>query len=211
MSAARPAPLAVAVENLSAIPVSRRFKRAVDLCFVVSVGIPLLPLFAIIALAIKLTSRGPVFYAQTRHGIGGRTFRAWKFRSMIVHADEILPTHLRADPALAEEWRSRHKLRRDPRITGLGRFLRRTSLDELPQFWNILVGEMSLVGPRPIVAEEISRYGEAYSLYQGVLPGLTGLWQVSGRNLLSYQERVALDLYILARTVTAVLFARGAY
>jgi len=142
---------------------------------------------------------------------------------MVANAEEVLAKHLKRDPALRAEWKASHKLRHDPRITAAGRFLRRTSLDELPQFWNILTGEMSLVGPRPIVSEEIPRYGEAYAFYKRVTPGLTGLWQVSGRNRLPYEERVALDtyyirnwspwldLYILARTIPAVLFARGAY
>ena len=148
---------------------------------------------------------------------------AWKFRSMAADASQALEHCLTANPALREEWQRNHKLRNDPRVTRIGRFLRRTSLDELPQLWNILRGQMSFVGPRPIVREEISRYGESYALYKKVTPGLTGLWQVSGRNNTSYQQRVSLDLYyirnwspwldlyILARTVTAVLFARGAY
>jgi len=142
---------------------------------------------------------------------------------MAADASQALEHCLTANPALREEWQRNHKLRNDPRVTRIGRFLRRTSLDELPQLWNILRGQMSFVGPRPIVREEISRYGESYALYKKVTPGLTGLWQVSGRNNTSYQQRVSLDLYyirnwspwldlyILARTVTAVLFARGAY
>jgi Undecaprenyl-phosphate galactose phosphotransferase WbaP len=204
-------------------PTSRWIKRVVDLVVVVAASVLVLPLAALIAAAIKLTSRGPVLYAQIRRGRGGQPFKAWKFRSMVANADEVLVAYLRSDPKLRNEWRKTQKLLNDPRITAVGRFLRRTSLDELPQFWNIFTGEMSLVGPRPIVSEEIARYGEAYSFYKRVTPGLTGLWQVSGRNRLSYEERVALDtyyirnwspwldLYILARTVTAVLFARGAY
>ena len=201
---------------------SRMIKRAVDVGVVIAASVLLLPLAALLAALIKVNSRGPVFYGQVRYGAGGRPFKAWKFRSMVANADDALAACLR-DPVLREEWKRTHKLRHDPRITAVGRFLRRTSLDELPQFWNILMGEMSLVGPRPIVAEEIPRYGEAFTFYQKVVPGLTGLWQVSGRNRVSYEDRVALDtyyirnwspwldLYILARTVPAVLFTRGAY
>ena len=153
----------------------------------------------------------------------GATFTAWKFRTMVRNASEVLARHLERNPALRQEWDRSHKLRHDPRVTAAGRVLRRTSLDELPQIWNVLRGEMSVVGPRPIVADEIALYGEAYELYTRVRPGITGLWQVSGRNDLPYEKRVQLDtyyirnwspwldLYILARTVAAVLMARGAY
>jgi Undecaprenyl-phosphate galactose phosphotransferase WbaP len=204
-------------------PTSRFIKRSVDICVVIAASILVLPAAALIAAAIKLTSRGPVFYGQIRYGHAGRHFKAWKFRSMVFNADEILASHLKSDPQLRDQWRQAQKLLRDPRITFVGRFLRRTSLDELPQLWNILTGEMSLVGPRPIVANEIPRYGESYAFYKRVTPGLTGLWQVSGRNSLTYEQRIELDtyyirnwspwldLYILARTVSAVLTARGAY
>ena len=204
-------------------PGARILKRWLDIALVLTLGIAALPFILVIAALVKLSSPGPVFYGQRRCGRHGHTFLAWKFRSMVVNASEVLDACLASDPALLAEWRGRHKLKNDPRITRLGRFLRRTSLDELPQLWNVLLGEMSLVGPRPIVAAEIARYGEAFSVYQQVLPGLTGLWQVSGRNMLSYQQRVSLDqyyarnwspwldIYILARTVTAVLQGRGAY
>jgi lipopolysaccharide/colanic/teichoic acid biosynthesis glycosyltransferase len=123
---------------------------------------------------------GPVFYRQVRYGRNAATFTAWKFRSMVRNASDVLARHLEANPALREEWDRDHKLRLDPRVTAIGRFLRRTSLDELPQIWNVLLGEMSVVGPRPIVAEEIPLYGDAYGLYSQVRPGITGLWQVSG-------------------------------
>ena len=138
-------------------------------------------------------------------------------------ASTALESHLQRSPALRAEWNRDHKLKRDPRITAVGRLLRRTSFDELPQVWNVLRGQMSLVGPRPIVADEIPYYGKAFELYKQVLPGITGMWQVSGRNNLTYEERVEcdlyyirnwspwLDLYILARTVPAVILARGAY
>ena len=148
---------------------------------------------------------------------------AWKFRSMVQNADDVLFEYLTNRPALRQEWERNHKLMRDPRITWIGRLLRHTSLDELPQLWNALRQEMSLVGPRPIVQEEIQRYGEDYLLYQKVRPGITGLWQVSGRNNVSYERRISLDsyyvrnwsiwldLYVLARTIKVVLKGEGAY
>ena len=181
------------------------------------------PLIVAIAGLIKLTSPGPAFFGQRRYGRKGEPFMAWKFRSMATDASQALEQCLAADPALREEWRKTHKLRNDPRVTRIGRFLRRTSLDELPQLWNILRGQMSFVGPRPIVAEEIARYGGSYSVYKKVTPGLTGLWQVSGRNNTSYEQRVDLDLYyvrnwslwldlhVLARTVKVVVLGDGAY
>jgi Undecaprenyl-phosphate galactose phosphotransferase WbaP len=205
------------------MPCPRVIKRALDLALVVVFGTLLLPVVALIALAIKLTSPGPVFYSQTRCGRGGGPFVAWKFRSMYANASELLEQCLDSDPSLREEWRRCRKLRQDPRITPLGRLLRRTSLDELPQLWNIVLGQMSFVGPRPIVAEEISRYGDGFALYAKVTPGLSGMWQVSGRNNLSYEQRVTLDLYyvrnwsvwldihILARTIRVVVLGDGAY
>jgi lipopolysaccharide/colanic/teichoic acid biosynthesis glycosyltransferase len=142
---------------------------------------------------------------------------------MLPDAEAVLARHLEEDPQLAAEWKANHKLRRDPRVTWIGRWLRSTSLDELPQIWNVLVGEMSLVGPRPIVDAEIDKYSECYEHYVQVLPGITGLWQVSGRNNTTYQERVALDvyyvqnwslwldIYILACTAKVVLLCEGAY
>jgi lipopolysaccharide/colanic/teichoic acid biosynthesis glycosyltransferase len=150
-------------------------------------------------------------------------FHALKFRTMVANADRLLEEHLSKDPALRAEWELNHKLKNDPRVTLVGRFLRRTSLDELPQIWNVIVGQMSLIGPRPIVAAEIGRYGDHFDVYSRVLPGITGLWQVSGRNDTTYRERVELDCYyvynwslwldlhILSRTVSAVLARKGAY
>jgi Undecaprenyl-phosphate galactose phosphotransferase WbaP len=202
---------------------SRFIKRAVDLCLVAATGILTLPVIGLIALWIKLTSKGPVFYRTPRYGQGGEPLLAWKFRTMVDHASDVLEQCLDSDPAMREEWDQFQKLRRDPRITPAGRFLRRTSLDELPQLWNIIMGQMSFVGPRPILEESIPRYGDGYALYKKVTPGLTGLWQVSGRNNLSYEQRVNFDLYyvrnwsiwldlhILARTVKVVLRGDGAY
>jgi Undecaprenyl-phosphate galactose phosphotransferase WbaP len=182
-----------------------------------------LPILLLLAMLIKLDSRGPIFYSQTRIGRAGKSFQAIKFRTMAVNADQLLEHYLQRQPELRTLWQQDHKLKKDPRLTRVGRWLRRTSLDELPQLWNVLKGEMSLVGPRPIIAEEISRYGDKYPLYTRVKPGLTGLWQVSGRNNISYAERVNLDAYyvrnwsvwldayILLRTPWVVLTAEGAY
>jgi len=193
---------------------------------VLAVGFPLL---AAIYLAIRLTSPGPVFYGQERIGRGGRPFRAWKFRTMHRNADRLLVDYLKSDPALQAEWDETHKLRRDPRVTSIGRLLRATSLDELPQLWNVLCGEMSLVGPRPIVdspaydAEYIHRYSAEFVAYKAVRPGITGLWQVTCRNNGVYEMRIFwdmyyirnwspwLDLYIVLRTVRTVLLREGAY
>ncbi len=197
-------------------------KRLFDLALVVSGGLLIVPLLALLALAVKLTSRGPVFYSQRRIGRHGHEFRAWKFRSMVADADAVLKAHLTAHPELAAEWNLKHKLADDPRITAIGKLLRKTSLDELPQIWNVLVGEMSLVGPRPIVRAEMAKYAEALELYLKVRPGITGLWQVSGRSNTTYEERVRfdeyyvrnwsvwLDIFVLGRTVKTVLKSEGA-
>lgn len=198
-------------------------KRLLDLALTVSGAALAFPLLILIALWIKLDSSGPLFYGQMRIGRNGVPFRAWKFRSMVVNADKMLASHLAAHPELREEWERDHKLKQDPRVTSAGRFLRRTSLDELPQLWNVFRGEMSLVGPRPITAQEVAKYGGNIDVYKKVKGGITGLWQVSGRNDVSYDERVYwdlfyvrnwsiwLDLCILFRTIAVVLFSRGAY
>jgi lipopolysaccharide/colanic/teichoic acid biosynthesis glycosyltransferase len=169
-------------------------KRSGDIVFsllVLGLGSPLL---LALALLVKLSSRGPVFYVQQRVGRDYRSFGCIKFRTMRRDADRILSRLLSESPDLQEEFRNDFKLKNDPRITRLGKFLRRSSLDELPQFVNVLRGEMSVVGPRPIVRQELPRYGDRMEEVLAVRPGLTGLWQVSGRNNLSYDERVALDL-----------------
>jgi len=198
-------------------------KRVLDLALTLLGAVLVLPLIALMALWIKVDSPGPVFYAQERIGQDGKHFQAWKFRSMVQNADGILQRYLDDNPVLREEWERSHKLRNDPRITRAGGFLRRTSLDELPQLWNVLKGEMSLVGPRPIVEAEIPKYGNKFSLYTKVKSGLTGMWQISGRSDTSYDERVQLDtfyvrnwsvwldLYILFRTIEIVLLRKGAY
>ncbi len=201
----------------------RWLKRLLDLTLVL-IAIPLLlPLVALIALWIRWDSKGSAVYGHKRIGRDGKAFRAWKFRSMVANGDEVLARHLRDNPEAQAEWQASFKLKDDPRVTRAGKFLRRTSLDELPQLWNVLMGEMSLVGPRPIVEAEIERYGEHFDLYTRVLGGVTGLWQVSGRSNVSYEERVRLDsfyvrnwtiwmdLCILVRTVEVVLLRKGAY
>ena len=180
-------------------------------------------LILVIAVLIMLESKGGVFYSQIRIGKGGRKFRAYKFRTMVQNADQLLKNYLDKSPELKAEWLANHKLKQDPRVTKVGAFLRKYSLDELPQLWNIFIGDMGLIGPRPIVDEEIEKYGECFELYKLVRPGLTGLWQVSGRSNTSYNRRVELDEYyvlnwsflldiqILVKTVSVVLRKDGAY
>jgi Undecaprenyl-phosphate galactose phosphotransferase WbaP len=203
--------------------VPKVIKRCMDCAVSATLFVLLIPIFLLICVAIKLTSKGPVFFGHLRYGRDGKPFRALKFRTMVTNADAILKEYLRQHPERLLEWQVGHKLKNDPRITAVGRLLRRYSLDELPQLVNIMLGNMSLVGPRPIVESEIKRYANTYDLYTRVPPGLTGLWQVSGRNNTTYEERVAfddyyirnwsvwMDLYILARTFRAVLRADGAY
>ena len=215
--------LALEVRQNLLQPLSKRVKRTMDLVLVLLALPFLLPLTILIATAIGLESRGAVFFTQQRIGRGGKPFRAYKFRSMVQNAEQVLKSALEQNIELQEEWALNQKLRRDPRVTKVGWLLRKTSLDEMPQLWNVLVGQMSLVGPRPIVQNEITRYGDAFKLYCKVTPGLTGMWQVNGRNNTTYAERVRfdayyarnwsvwLDIYILARTFRAVIRAEGAY
>ena len=182
-----------------------------------------LPLMILVALAIWCQDRGPVFFAHRRIGRDGRKFPCLKFRSMAIDAEELLQEVLSSDAKARDEWERDHKLRRDPRVTKLGLFLRRSSLDELPQLINVIRGEMDLVGPRPIVDGEVCKYGARFKHYCAVNPGITGLWQVSGRSDSSYRSRVAmdcvyakskslpLDLWILVVTVPAVLLRKGSY
>ena len=215
--------LALEVRQNLLQPLSKRVKRTMDLVLVLLALPFLLPLTILIATAIGLESRGAVFFTQQRIGRGGKPFKAYKFRSMVQNAEQVLKSALEQNIELQEEWALNQKLRRDPRVTKVGWLLRKTSLDEMPQLWNVLVGQMSLVGPRPIVQNEITRYGDAFKLYCKVTPGLTGMWQVNGRNNTTYAERVRfdayyarnwsvwLDIYILARTFRAVIRAEGAY
>ena len=203
-------------------PKRQAFKRLFDLCIILLATPLLIPLFCILALAIKIDSRGPVFFRHKRVHTRTKEFFIWKFRTMVQNADTLLDTYLQENPNLRDEWEKTRKLQNDPRITRLGKILRKTSLDELPQLWNVVRGELSLVGPRPIVQDEVEKYQDAFSLYEKVRPGITGLWQISGRSCTSYDERVDLDsyyirnwsiwfdLYILAMTPSAVLSGHGA-
>lgn len=208
--------------NQGRMRIKRFQKRLLDTLLAIAAFVCLSPLFVVIPLLIKLTSKGPVFYRHCRLGRNGKPIRVWKFRSMFVDADERLRKLLSQDERAAAEWRENRKLRDDPRVTMLGKFLRKTSLDELPQFFNVISGEMALIGPRPITKDEVERYGSQYAVFSSVRPGVTGLWQVSGRSDADYGRRVALDIYyvfnwspwmdiwILLRTVGVVLLMRGA-
>ncbi len=184
-------------------PYRDTIKRALDVLFVLAASPLIVPAVALLALIVRRDS-GPSFYGHTRVGKDGRTFRCWKIRSMVANADAILAEYLADNPSARVEWERTQKLERDPRITRLGRFLRKSSLDELPQLWNVLRGDMSLVGPRPVTGDELSKYGDDKEKYLSVRPGITGLWQVSGRNDVSYAERVALD----ANYAESVSFSR---
>ena len=197
--------------------------RFLDIVIALAVLLFIAPLMLVIAGLIKLQDGGPALFRQSRIGQGGEAFYCLKFRTMVTDAEVRLNALLARDPEARREWEQDHKLRKDPRITALGAFLRKSSLDELPQLFNVLKGEMSLVGPRPIVTAEIPRYGRWFAYYCAVRPGVTGLWQVNGRNNVSYRRRVALDvLYartvgvrryvqIMAATVPAVLLRSGSY
>ena len=209
--------------NQSCMKVLRWEKSAMDFLLSVAAILVCLPLFILIPVLIKLTSRGPVFYRHHRLGKGGRTIKIWKFRSMYMDSAERLAMILGNDPAARAEWEENFKLKNDPRITPFGRFLRKTSLDEIPQLFNVLLGEMAIVGPRPIVEDEVRYYGGRYELFSRAKPGITGLWQVSGRSDTGYDRRVSLDCYyvlnwnpwmdlwVIMRTVSCVLLMRGAH
>lgn len=198
------------------------YKRVFDLCFAILLLPFLIPLMALIAILIKFDSRGPVFFAHRRIGKDGISFHCYKFRTMVQNADQLLSKVLQNEEA-QEEWKKDFKLREDPRITRIGKFLRRSSLDELPQIFNVFLGNMSFVGPRPIVAAEVKRYGKDFIYYTAVKPGITGLWQVSGRNDTDYKMRIALDreyssvqsvkedIKIIIKTIPTVFTKKGAY
>jgi Undecaprenyl-phosphate galactose phosphotransferase WbaP len=203
--------------------VPKLIKRLMDFVISAAVILFLSPIIAVLIVAVRLSGPGPVFYSQQRIGLNGKAFRIWKFRSMVQNADQVLDQHLSVDKSLQDEWRRSQKLTNDPRITTIGRLLRKTSLDELPQLWNVLNGTMSLVGPRPIIRSEIEKYGDVYWLYTQTKPGITGLWQVSGRNHTTYNQRLQydsfyirnwsfwLDWYILLKTIRVVVLCEGAY
>jgi Undecaprenyl-phosphate galactose phosphotransferase WbaP len=200
-------------------------KRLIDLSFVIIGGLVILPFLLVIALLIKISSPGPVLYSQSRIGKNGKPFKIFKFRSMVLDADKRLEELLSSSPELKAEYDVHRKLKKDPRITGIGKFLRRTSFDEFPQLINILRGEMSMVGPRPMLSDEIEKYGRQFKRNYSITPGMTGLWQVSGRSdndnfytahvfYDSYYFQnwsVWLDMWILYKTFGAVLRGRGAY
>jgi len=201
---------------------SRAAERGLDLVFAIGLGIVFSPVI-IAAVAALGVSKGPILFCQPRLGRGGGEFKVYKFRTMVPNATEVLHEVLAQNPGLRAEWEACFKLKNDPRVTPIGRFLRKTSLDELPQLWNIIRGDMSLVGPRPIEPFEIEKYGRFAKHYYAQRPGLTGLWQVSGRSDSSYERRVVLDAYyskhrslrmnlgIILKTVRVVLKGSGAY
>lgn len=200
-----------------------RVSRVLDISLILFAAPYIILAFLVIAILIKLDSPGPIFFRQRRIGRFGRKFQIYKFRTMFQNADQHLQNYLDNSPELKAQWLTTHKLKEDPRVTRLGSLLRKLSLDELPQIWNIIIGDMSLVGPRPIVDAEVEKYGKCFDLYIQVRPGLTGLWQVSGRNDTTYERRVELDEYyirnrslkldlqILWKTVSVVLKKDGAY
>ena len=213
-------------------PLGGKLKRVFDFIFSLFASVLLLPLFVITAVGLKVTAPGPIIFKHTRVGFGGQRFSCLKFRTMIVEADKTLNALLDADADARAEWERCHKLAYDPRITSVGRLLRLTSIDELPQLMNVLRGEMSLVGPRPITPSEMARsitpsemarYGTKLGLYLSARPGLTGRWQTSGRNDCDFPRRVELDaeyvsrwsfsrdLFIMLQTVFVVLSRKGSY
>ena len=211
------------IEDALLMPGRRSVKRLLDVLVTTAALFVLGPVLLLIAFLVWATSAGPIVFGHTRIGYKGKLFKAWKFRTMVENADEVLKEYLAAHPELRHEWELNQKLKDDPRITRLGKILRKTSLDELPQLFNVLFGEMSLVGPRPIVNAEIVKYGSSFATYLRVVPGITGLWQISGRNNTTYAERLKydsyyvhnwspwLDYYILLRTFKTVLKCEGAY
>ena len=213
-STANPAARRTSPRTLSTA--QRVIKRSIDIVGALAFFAVFSPVFLAIALCVGLTSGWPVHYRQTRIGRGGRRFQFYKFRSMVRDSDQALKDFLRRDPGARAEWDAFQNLSKDPRITPVGRYIRKLSFDELPQFWNVLIGDMSLVGPRPCMERQASLYGDAWAHYCAMRPGISGLWQVSGRNRLTFAQRVALDvtyvdnwslwmdLSIMVRTLRAV-------
>ena len=207
------------------LKVYKLIKKLFDIFFSLFILVAFFPLFLIIALLVKLSSRGPIFFLQERVGKNNIPFKCIKFRTMHPEAKDILQNILKKDNKIKKEFEETHKIKNDPRITTIGKLLRKTSLDELPQFINVLRNEMSIVGPRPIVKAEKKKYGKNFKKLLSIKPGITGLWQVSGRNNLTYKKRVTLDLNyvknynllmdigILIRTFGVILFPldKGAY
>ena len=210
------------VRNNLARRIPQRIKRCFDLIVGSLLLVSLSPLLLFLVAAIRRSGSG-VFFGHTRLGRNGKPFKCYKFRTMVPDAQAVLSKLLEADPGARAEWAQNFKLKRDPRVTRVGSFLRNSSLDELPQLWNVLRGEMSLVGPRPIIEEELERYDNKKDFFLEAKPGMTGLWQISGRNDISYAERVQLDAWyarnwqlwydvvILLKTVKVVFAGKGAY
>ncbi|MBS0620461.1 MAG: sugar transferase [Verrucomicrobia bacterium] len=204
-----------------------RGKRVFDILFSLCALIAGLPLFLLVALLVKISSKGPILYCSKRLGQSGRLFRFWKFRSMYCDSDRRLRALLRENPQLQEEWNDFFKLKNDPRLTPVGKFLRKTSLDELPQFWNVLIGDLSIVGPRPYLPREADTIrkilGKDFDKLFSIRPGLTGIWQTSGRSFLPFEQRVLLDLSyvgecsflfdlrLIGKTIPMLLFPKGAF
>lgn len=204
-------------------PVGLTSKRVADLILALSGIVLLAPLLLLCFLACRLTSQGPALFRHRRIGFRGRHFQCLKFRTMVINSEEILRNHLESNPEANEEWATMRKLRSDPRVTAIGSILRKTSLDELPQLFNVLRGDMSIVGPRPVTQDELVRYSTNVDAYLACRPGITGLWQVSGRSGTSYDKRVACDAFyarnwsmildakIVIVTIPAVLDSENAY
>ena len=207
----------------SSAPVGKTSKRVLDIVIALSGIVLLAPLLIICYAATVLTSRGPALFRHRRVGFNGKHFDCLKFRTMVTNAPERLRQLLESDPVAAAEWTTNRKLKHDPRVTAIGAILRKSSLDELPQLFNVLKGEMSIVGPRPVTDEELVRYASSIGSYLACRPGITGLWQVSGRSTTSYDKRVACDAFyarnwslaldtkILIVTVPSLIVSEGAY
>jgi len=210
------------IRNQLLRPLPRFTKSILEFVLACVCIVLLLPAFLLLALLVKVSSKGPILYRADRLGKNGRHIRVWKFRTMYIGADEQLEQLLANDPKLATEWRAKFKLENDPRVTPIGRILRKTSLDELPQFFNVITGELAIIGPRPIVQDEVTFYGDNYEVFTRVKPGITGLWQVSGRSETTYDKRIVLDMWyimnwsvwldihIFFATIAEVLKCRGA-
>ena len=215
--------MAFFIKNNLLNPVDKRIKTIFDYIVSYSSVLILSPFFILLYCLVYIDTKGKPLFKQRRIGQNGKSFNIYKFRTMVINSDEVLQDLLDNNPEIRDEWEKDFKLKDDPRSTKLGNFLRKTSLDELPQLINVLQGKMSLVGPRPIIDKEIPKYGEYFEYFKAVKPGITGLWQVSGRNDIDYDERVQLDVWyvrnwsvdidfiILIKTVVVVLSRKGSY
>lgn len=201
---------------------SLKLKRLFDMAFSLGVLILLAPLYLVIALLIKFFSPGNAIFAQDRLGVRGKVFKCYKFRTMHIDAEKHLKALLNANPLLKKEWEEKQKLKNDPRIFPFGKFLRKTSLDELPQFWNVLKGDLSVVGPRPYIIDQKAELGSYAYKILSIRPGITGIWQTSGRSRTTFQQRIELDasyvdkksfwfdLYLIIKTIPSMIFTKNA-